>query len=144
MSWVTYKPCSGFLSHQNGCTFNAASLTDGKRFLGLCPVAPLMLTGDALMVGVKRIQLHAHPETRVSDAFAICLELGVSSLTLGTSQAPGPGKGHPGEELGVWRRVQKPGPGSNGLCCDLAPRLGVQVPALADLGQDKSLYLSGL
>lgn len=68
----------------------------------------------------------------------------MSSLPLGTSQAPGPGKGQPGEESGVWRAVQKPGPEGNGLCGDSASRLGVQVPTLADVGQDKSLYLSGL
>lgn len=49
------------------------------------------------MVGMKRIQRHVHLDTGVRDVFAIYLEVGVSGLPLGTSQAAGPGKGQPGE-----------------------------------------------
>lgn len=56
-----------------------------------------MLTGYSSVVGMKRIQRHVHLDTGVRDVFAIYLEVGVSGLPLGTSQAAGPGKGQPGE-----------------------------------------------
>ena len=62
------------------------------------------------------------------------------SLLLGTHRAPGPGK-----DWGRLQRcVQKRGPKAVLLCSDSAQRPRIWVPTLADLGQDKSLYLFGL